>query len=379
MELLAIFRSLFLFSALAYWPAGLLLFSRLEKLDSPEPQKSNKGRAEFPGVSIIIPVRNEAAAIGPLIRALALSDPPPEEIIVVDDRSEDGTADLVREAALPLVRLIESDGPSGDWTGKNRACHIGACAASAEFLLFLDADVIPCRDLPLLLYRRWLDNGGGLVSVQPFHRMKKAYEKLSLFFNLVALAGSRDFGIFRGKRDPAGAFGPCLFTSASLYRKAGGHEAIAASVVDDIAMVKNYRRKGFPVRSFTGAGALSFRMYPQGIRQLSEGWTKNMASGAGHAGAAVLILLILWITGMINAFLLVLASPGFLSFALFIAWAGQIFFIARKAGSFGPLSALLYPLHLLFFVFILFKSMIATHFRGSVTWRGRSIRVGRIR
>lgn len=381
----AIWQALFLFSAAAYWPSGVLLFSRMERL-----VPAGTRASAVPPISVIIPARDEAAALPGLLEALSSLDPPPFEVIVVDDRSADATAELARAGG---ARLVHSDGPPPGWTGKNRACQLGAQAAQGEMLLFLDADVRPGGAAALLsgLYLRWeqLSAGGSaggtkgaLVSVQPFHRMRRPYEKLSLFFNLVAIAGSRDFGVFRKGGRPAGAFGPCMFTDRESYRACGGHETVRGAVVDDIALARIYREAGFPVRSYIGGSALEFRMYPGGPAQLAEGWTKNMASGAGSAGGAVNLLLVFWVTGMVNAFLLLLsAGRGGAALltggAAFLAWAGQIFFFARRIGSFGPLSALMYPLHLLFFTALFLRSLFLTFVRGSVRWRGREIPIGR--
>ncbi len=386
----AIWQLIFLGSAAAYWPAGPMLFAGMERL------VPDRGKAGIPPVSIIIPARNEERNIPGLLDALVGFDPPPLEIVVVNDRSGDATAELVRlfpRSTETRIRLIESQGPPPGWTGKSYACHLGAGAAKGELLLFLDADVLPSGFPSLLseLYGCYLgalaDGGGGaLVSVQPFHRMEKPLERFSLFFNLAALAGSRDLSCF-GWRQSAGAFGPCMFTGAAVYRATGGHEAIRGEVVDDLALAGLYRKAAYPVRALAGDRRFSFRMYPQGLRQLIEGWTKNMATGAGGAGGPVILLLVLWVTGMVNAvcaLVYALAAAGeawtaAAALVLYLAWAGQIFLVSRKAGSFGPASALLFPLHLLFFTAVFFRSLFSTFVRGSVAWRGRRIPVGRRR
>jgi 4,4'-diaponeurosporenoate glycosyltransferase len=458
MEQLAIWRALFLFSSLAYWPVHLHLFSRLDGLDGmdgpkgmdglkglkglkkeelerpdragafkPEgergPRAGEDGAAtagmgirdraaeerssgdaaalvpessEFPSVSVVIPARNEADHISPLVKSLKQLDPAPGEIIVVDDDSRDGTGDLARGAGAIVIR---SFGPPEGWTGKNHACHVGSRVASGEFLLFLDADVelsfassaasssatVASSSLLWDLYLRFLRESpeGGLISLQPWHRTKRFYEEFSLFFNLVAIAGSRDFGIFRNRRNPAGAFGPLLFTDRATYRGLDGHRAIAGEVVDDLALCRLYRSKGLGVRNYVGRGLVSFRMYPRGMGQLIEGWTKNMASGAGMAGGGVLLLLVFWITGMVNAFLAPLslfwgwsAPYGIVSLAALSLWLASLYISARRIGSFSPLAVLLYPLQLLFFTAIVLRSFVLTRFLHRVSWRGRSIRVG---
>ncbi len=394
MENDAIWQVLFFFSAVAYWPAGLLLFSRLETL---RPRKGGEVPLP-PPVSIIIPARNEERNLSGLLGALESLDPVPLEIIVVDDRSEDRTASVVEEVSGRsggvAIRLLRSPGAPAGWTGKNFACRTGAVEARGQMLLFLDADVSPVMYPSLLgdLYRRWeeacSDGGreGALVSAQPFHRMERAYERLSLFFNLAALAGSRDFGIFRRRCCSAGAFGPCIFTDLRSYRETGGHEAVAGAIVDDLALAGLYRESGFPVRSFLGDRSISFRMYPDGIGQLVEGWTKNMATGAGSAGGRVLFLMIFWVAGMISAACALVSSAGSgqpavaaAAVLLYLAWVVQIRVVSGRTGNFGVTGALLYPVLLLFFTALFFRSLFETFILGSVSWRGRRIPLGKRR
>jgi glycosyltransferase involved in cell wall biosynthesis len=107
---------------------------------SPEPP-SGEGSGEWPGVSVIVPARNEQSNLPRLLDSLTTQDYPHYEIIVVDDASTDDTAACARHYAACGVRLIESAGPSDGWTGKNHACWLGADQSQYPWLLFIDADV----------------------------------------------------------------------------------------------------------------------------------------------------------------------------------------------------------------------------------------------
>ena len=105
--------------------------------------------------------------------------------------------------------------PPPGWTGKAWACHLGAGATSGDLLLFLDADTVLAPDALgglLELHARH----GGLVSVQPFHRVVRPYEQLSSYFNVVALMASGAFSPSSHASRPM-AFGPCLLTSRADY------------------------------------------------------------------------------------------------------------------------------------------------------------------
>ena len=100
-----------------------------------------------PLVSVLVPARNEARRISPCVQSLASQDYPNYELLVLDDHSTDGTADVVlglgftREKTGPRRVLEGMPLPEG-WTGKSWACHQLAAAARGSYLLFTDADTI---------------------------------------------------------------------------------------------------------------------------------------------------------------------------------------------------------------------------------------------
>ena len=93
--------------------------------------------AGVPTVSVIIPARNAAATITATLAGLAAQQPAPDEVIVVDDGSSDGTAALA-EAAGVVSRVLRGAG-----AGPGAARNTGAAAATGEVLAFLDADCEP--------------------------------------------------------------------------------------------------------------------------------------------------------------------------------------------------------------------------------------------
>src|SRR6202140_656641 len=88
----------------------------------PTDRREPPGDVAWPGISVIIPARNEEANLPPLLDSIIAQDYPLYEAIVVDDSSTDGTAAIGRRYAEQGVRLIQSEGPPPGWTGKNAAC-----------------------------------------------------------------------------------------------------------------------------------------------------------------------------------------------------------------------------------------------------------------
>lgn len=324
-------------------------------------------------VSIVIPARNEAGSLPILLASLRGVA---AEVVVVDDNSSDGTGDLARESGARVVPVTSV--PTG-WTGKAWACHQGAQVASGSVLLFLDADteLAPGALEGLLELHR---EHGGLVSVQPFHRAEKAYEQLSCYFNVMSLMGSGAY-TRRLPRRPM-AFGPCLMTTRTDYERAGGHAVVRAQILDDAQLAAAYDRAGLPVRCFVAGQALRMRMYPGGPRQLAEGWTKNIAAGAGQADASSAAAAAGWVAahfavaaGAVSAIVSAPLSWGApLLWCLgWIAVAVQLRFFLRRIGSFRWWAWAVFPIPLTAFAVLFARSMVRTHIRRSVRWRGRSI------
>jgi 4,4'-diaponeurosporenoate glycosyltransferase len=377
------------------WIAGWLLLGRVRPasdLAGTEPHTGTR-RAGLRGVTVIVPARNEAMNITGLLEGLCDPDDPtspPDRIIVVDDHSSDDTATLARR--YQGVEVVAAPPLPDRWTGKSWACSTGAqhrahtapieppgptealpADAPEDVLVFLDADVrLDRAALAQVVARR--DAHGGLVSVQPWHRTRRWYEQLSSLFNVVAVMGTA-----AGARSgPTGAFGPVLVTSRADYDRIGGHATVRSQVVEDLAIAQRYLDAALPVQVFRGGETIQFRMYPGGLRQLVEGWTKNFAAGAGSTRMLRLAATVLWITCLGSAaFALEDAVRGDLpvgvGISLYLAFVVQLLVMFRQVGSFGVLTAALYPIPLVFFVLVFIRSLWRTHVRHNVTWRGRAV------
>jgi 4,4'-diaponeurosporenoate glycosyltransferase len=337
--------------ALGLWSAGFLLLGRLH----PCARVSAPGHP--PSVSIIIPARNEEHNLPTLLRSLASQSARPHEIIVVDDGSTDRTAELARQLG---ATVIPSQPLPDGWRGKTWACHQGAQAARGELLLFLDADT---WFEPDGLGKTISAYGGGALSIGPYHAVRKPYEELSLFFNLNMLVATV----------PHGLFGQMLLVDRESYRRVGGHETVQGRILENSWLAARFRAVGIPARSVTGKGLLSFRMYPNGLRELIEGWTKGFASGAGQTPQVTMFVIVAWISGLLLAPLGGLLTGDWLRWgAVYLLCAAQVAWFSRQVGAFRWSSALLYPLPLSFFFGVFAWSVARSGKR--VTWKGREIR-----
>ena len=132
---LAIASAYWLWTAYGLWRTGTVL-RPLEKLHPPAPQS-------WPRLSVVVPACNEADAVEAAVRTLLAADYPDLEIVLVDDRSTDGTSEILDRLAaedrrIKVLHITEL--PAG-WIGKVHALHCGYQVTSGDLILFTDADV----------------------------------------------------------------------------------------------------------------------------------------------------------------------------------------------------------------------------------------------
>ena len=345
--------------------AGLFLLWRV-------PTFKNQSLRKKLNVSIIIPARNEAKRIQPLLKSIQQQTNVIREWIVVDDHSTDGTAAIAQSFG---AKVITAETLPKGWFGKPWACYQGAKAAQGDVYMFLDADtVLMPKGLEKILAS--FDDDQTPLSVQPYHLMKKGYEELSLFFNLIVMMTT---GLFtpRGSSIKASSFfGPCQVIAKKDYWQVDGHAVAKHAILEDIALGNALQEKtGQRIRAMAGRGTIAFQMYPEGMTSLIEGWTKNFATGAGLIPGWLLATVSLWITGMFIAFLSGIAPFMWEGQAYLIGYllVGVItFLLARKVGRFSILTIVTYPIQLIFFVWLFARSSSRSK-KKKVTWKGRDL------
>jgi 4,4'-diaponeurosporenoate glycosyltransferase len=321
-------------------------------------------------VSLIVPARNEERNLPRLLQSLENCEVAAFEVIVVDDGSTDATAVVAASAGAKVLTSLPL--PSG-WTGKTWACAQGVQQAQGDVFLFLDADTWFAPKALGRLVLCWERYAGQRVamSVLPFHILRKPYEELSLFFNLLMAFGAGGFGVGAPK-----LFGQCLLISRDLYEGCGGHAAVRDQILENLAMADRIQAAGGACICFGGRGVLHLRMFPEGFKQLSESWKKAFSDGAAATDNAVFHLTVVWLAALSAIFLLLCIAPSPLRIFAAIAYlvaAIQTFWLARQIGHFRWVTALFYPIPLLFFFGLFTRSLMSRKLRRQVTWRGRQV------
>jgi len=263
----------------------------------PEAAKADRDSAEpLPHITVIVPARNEARSIGECISSLLSSTYPSFDVVLVDDCSDDGTADLARTAAdgVPggLDRLSVVDGqplPAG-WFGKPWACLQGYRAARGQVLLFTDADTWHGPDLlarcmaavgrdrldalTLLAWQRMESFWERAVQPQVFFMIGWRYGNVRRLYNPVIEAPRR-------WRD-AIANGQFILMRRDAYEAVGTHACVAGEVVEDLRLAQEVVKAGQRFALLDPGPALQTRMY-RSFADLAQGWTKNLWTGGVQA------------------------------------------------------------------------------------------------
>jgi 4,4'-diaponeurosporenoate glycosyltransferase len=346
-----------------------ILFYRIPSLPD-----VNENLSKCPSISVIIPARNEEHNLPLLLADLSAQTLPDFEIICIDDDSEDSTGQIALENGAKLITLKSK--PAG-WTGKSWACQNGADAATGELLLFLDADVRLEPDGIRKLLSAYLQQGC-TVSVQPYHKTEKMFEQFSMMFNLVQVAAN---GTALPRPCSIGLYGPVILISKQDYEKAGGHESVKASVVDDVSLGLQLKKAELPFHLYIGSNEISFRMYAGGMISLLQGWAKNMATGAAKTPVSIFIMVFLWITSLISVPLqivkfIILMNRFWLTIysILYLVWLFLLTILSRRIGRFHFWAVLFYPILMLLFFGVILVSAYKKFFRLKVKWKGRSIK-----
>ena len=253
-------------------------------------------------ISVLVPARNEEARIRDCLASLAAQQPPVREVILLDDRSTDRTAEIsremgFREEAGSRLRLIHgADLPEG-WVGKNWACHQLSKVAdpASKYLLFTDADTVHgtgcvstslahARSIRADLLSLWPDQITGTWSeklIIPLGYLLFMSFQPFLFLRWLQADPSRvqRFGFQRRRLAGLGAAnGQFLLFRRAAYESLGGHEALRDHLVEDIAFGRRVAsRTGEGMRLFNadGINLLKCRMYTD-FNGVWEGFSKNL-------------------------------------------------------------------------------------------------------
>lgn len=329
----------------------------------------------LPAVSVLVPARDEADNLRRTLPHLLAQDYPRLEILLLDDRSVDGTAAVAEETGrgegAPLRVLRGSDPPPG-WVGKNWACHQLAEAATGDVLVFCDADVEAAPAAIRRTVAMMQRHGAGALTGIPRQRldgwMQAAVVPVIAQLPVAAMLPLRLIPIIRSP-SLSMANGQWLAFTRSAYAAVGGHEGVRDEVVEDVALGRLVKACGERLVVCPAPSLLAVRMYGSAAA-MREGFRKNLyplLGGRREAFAAGLALLaIAWIYPLLGALRGTAAAMIPLALLAAVRIAGALLF--RQ----GWRTVVLHPAGAPLAAGLAVRSWM-DHERGRVRWKGRTL------
>lgn len=220
----------------------------------------------WPAVTAVIPARNEAPSIGATVSSLLAQDYPGDfSVVVVDDNSDDGTADVARAAAGPQgdkLSIISGKPLEERWSGKLWAVNQGINSTeNSEFILLTDADITHTPSNLKWLVAKAETSKLNLVSEMVMLRCESFWERLLIPAFIFFFQKLYPFPqVNNPKHSVAAAAGGCVLVRRKALAEAGGIAAIKDRLIDDCALAEIIKARG-PIWLGLTERAHSLRVY----------------------------------------------------------------------------------------------------------------------
>jgi len=374
-----------------HWIAGSTLalawFSRIVESAFGMPSVADIARPEWdrrpattgrePRVSIIVPACNEQEDIRETLVQLLALDYSNYEIIAVNDRSTDGTGQIMDEVAassqahgrLKVVHISEL--PAG-WLGKTHAMWVAGKQATGDWLLFTDADVLFKPDsLRRALAYAEAERADHVV-LFPRMIMKRPSEKMMIaFFQALFVFGHRPWKVADPKaRDHMGV-GAFNLVRRTVYDAVGTYRALRMEVLDDMKLGKVIKNAGFAQRNVFGEDLISLH-WAKGAFGIVDNLTKNFFAVLSFQWPRTVVSIVG--LGLLNLgpFLGIWLAQGWarLPYAIALASLFAIYYGMSARSAIPPYYFFLHPVSTSLFMYILLRSMIHALSNDGIVWRG---------
>jgi cellulose synthase/poly-beta-1,6-N-acetylglucosamine synthase-like glycosyltransferase len=352
------------------WLRGIRKIPVLE--DVPETDLVDRN----PALSIILAARDEERSVNESVVSMLAQDYSGMlEVIAVNDRSTDRTAEILEELVAKhpdRLRVSNVDSLPEGWLGKTHALHTGAARATGEWLLFTDADVIFSTDSAEKAVRYAISSGLDHLTLPPEIVCRSVLlRSFVAAFILVFEMTQRPWRVGDPRTQEHVGVGAFNLIRKDAYERSGTHRAIRMRPDDDMKLAKLLKRHGFRQGVAYGAGLISVEWH-QTLPDAVQGLSKSMFSSLDYRiGATVAGVLMLLLTNVLPVFGLfarnltgILCRLNFLSTFLLYAYR------ARHFGNKTPWwYAVLHPFGICVFIYAMLRSASTTLAGGGIEWR----------
>ena len=329
-----------------------------------------------PAVAIVVPARNEAATIEPALRSLRKLDYPNYELVVVDDRSDDGTGEIIRRVAAegegaPIRIVSVRELPAG-WLGKTHAMWSGARQSTSDWILFTDADVVfrpdSVRRAVAYAEKQEVDH---LVLFPTMLTYSAGERMMTALFQALIGFGHRPWKVpDPDARDYIGV-GAFNMVRRSVYEKIGTYERLRMSVMDDMDLGRLVKKCRYHQRCAFGRNLARIH-WAEGTFGIVRNVTKNFFAYMRFkpwivfASACVLLMMNVW------PFVMVFFSSDWAMVGYVVALVCILAIYAGMAprSGIGPWYFFTHPIGASLFAYAVVLSATTTLRQGGVEWRG---------
>lgn len=336
------------------------------------PKLSRIGKHYPDKVSILIPARNEADNILPLLISIHKQDFDNYEVLILDDDSTDDTYKICEAFAAdhPKFRVIKGAPLPAGWLGKNYACHQLAQQVTGKFLLFLDADEQVQNGLLNSAIHRMGLRKLALLSLFTNQDMRSPGEEMVvplMHYILLNLLPLRLVYLVKSA-SVAAASGQFMLFDANTYRQYQWHQMAKNKVVEDVEIMKLVKASRLNGEALLANGMISCRMY-KSYNEGINGFGKNFLAAFNYNIIGFLIYLLLIIGGPLVVIAIMNLNLIFIMVGLIVLTR---IMISLSAGQNAWINIFLHPVQMLSLLLIGLTS-IQKHLTKTTEWKGRKI------
>ncbi len=354
----------------------LLEALRAWRLVRPLSEESPSGTSSgYPTLSVIVPARDEERKLEGALRTVLGQDYPDLEVILVNDRSTDGTGRIMERLAAGRenVAVIHIEDLPEGWLGKNHAIHTGVQRACGDWLLLTDADV---RFHPAT-FRKAVAHAGtrGLdhLTLIPELRLSGYWLRSFVAFFYTAFLVLRSYYKANVPSSKTGVgIGAFNLIWRGAYQKTGGYEALANRPDDDLTLGDRVKKLGMRQELALGHGFIEVEWYSS-LNELFQGVEKNAFAALGYSLPRTFGWIATALAVMVWPFVAIFVSPKKTAALYLSAVSAQItaFVVCNRFLGWRVIfHALGYPVCALLFIYALARSSLLAVARGGVYWRG---------